>query len=120
MHRVGLPKVALITMNKPKKLSFPFKIVSIFSEHMETKAALVAYKNLEELKTYIREVDSSDYFLLDEERFITYINESDVNLMKKIQNSVKNRRVKSSSEESAKKSSFHIFDNMFKTYWTIF
>lgn len=119
MHRVGLPKVAIITLDRPKKLNFTHKVVRISSDFYRGSAALIAYKDFSDVAKYVKEVGANDYFLLDEERFISYVNESEPTIMKNIQEKLKDKKVIDSSKHLAEKSTFHIFDTMFETYWIL-
>jgi len=119
MNRVSFPKVALISYSRPKKLSFNFKLVHIISDLYKGRAALVPFKEIEELKPKMEEMGATDFFLLDEQRFLNYQNLHDAEMTKEIQSLVKDKQIVSTSMDMAKKSKFSIHDIDKDAYWTL-
>lgn len=119
MHRVGKPKAALIYTNRPKQLSFKRKPVKVESKLWRGATALVSYKDLDEIKPMLEEVGTNEYFLLDEERFISYQNLSDPVATKEVNEKLKNKQLVSADEYTAKKSDFYLFDNQAETFWIL-
>jgi len=119
MYRIGKPKVALIPIGRPKKLSFKSKPVKIESKLWQGFTALVCYTHIEDLKPILEEVGARDYFLLDEERFISYQNLSDPIAMKDVQGIVKDKQIHLVDKERAKKEDFYLWDKDYNMYWIL-
>jgi len=119
MHRINKPKVILIPVSRLQKLTFISKLVKLKSEHWSGELALAAYNNSDEIKPMLQELGATDYFLIDKERFISYVNLHDPDLMKKMKKGLADKRIKFDTAHNAKKEDFMIYDVTYDTYWTL-
>lgn len=117
MHRVGLPKVALIPVSRPRKIDWIGKPIKITDgDFCRSRGVLVAYKNIDEILDKAREVDASFFYTVDEQRFLHFHNISDGEKRSFLENKLIRH---TSDKESAERSSFYVYDINYDTYWSI-